>query len=345
MDVNQVLKKVRKGDIAPVYVLYGTQTFLMDELVEEIKRQTLVESDIDFNYEHFDLNEQPLGQVIEAAETFPFLGSKRLVVASNSFFLTAAKVQQKEEHNLDSLEQYLDSPADFSILVLKVEQDKLDERKKIVKKLKQAAQLCSCTALNEERLVPWLKASCQELSVQMEQEAAELLIQFVGQDMSMLYNEIKKMAQYVGKQGIITIETVRHLISKSIEQDVFALVEQVVYLRMEEAFATLHELLKRREEPIKIVILLARQFRMLYKVKDLARQGYSSSQMSAQLRVPPFVCRLVERQSKRFSEAQLRHILDLIAETDYAIKMGRMDKILALELLLLRIKERHSHIG
>ena len=42
MDVNQVLKKVRKGDIAPVYVLYGTQTFLMDELVEEIKRQTLV---------------------------------------------------------------------------------------------------------------------------------------------------------------------------------------------------------------------------------------------------------------------------------------------------------------
>ena len=48
---------------------------------------------------------------------------------------------------------------------------------------------------------------------------------------------------------------------------------------------------------------------MLYKVKDLARQGYSSSQMSAQLRVPPFVCRLVERQSKRFSEAQLRAYL------------------------------------
>ena len=66
----------------------------------------------------------------------------------------------------------------------------------------------------------------------MEQEAAELLMQFVGQDMSMLYNEIKKMAQYVGKQGIITMKQCSHLISKSIEQDVFALVEQVVYLRL-----------------------------------------------------------------------------------------------------------------
>lgn len=339
METNQVLSKIKKGEIAPIYVLYGTQTFLMDEIVEELKKQLLSESDIEFNYEQYDLDDVPLGQVVEAAETLPFLGEKRLIVASSAFFLTGAKVQQNVEHHLESLERYLESPADFSVLVLKVEHEKLDERKKIVKSLKKQAVLCSCLALNEERLLPWLETKAGELSVHLKRDAAELLMQFVGQEMDMLYNELVKMAQYVGKQGTISVETVQELIAKNIEQDVFTLVEHVVQLRLTEAFTILHELLKRREEPIKIVLLLARQFRMIYRAKDLAMQGYSPAQMSTYLRVPPFVCSLVARQSKQFTEKQLRTILDWLAETDFVLKTGKMDKVLALEMLLLKIKD------
>src|SRR5690606_32134997 len=127
-----------------------------------------------FNYEQFDLQDVPLGQVVEAAETFPFLGEKRLIVASGAFFLTGAKVQQKVEHHVESLEHYLESPADFSVMVLKVEQEKLDERKKVVKGLKKQAVLCSCSPLNEQRLIPWLENSASGLSVRLEREAAEL---------------------------------------------------------------------------------------------------------------------------------------------------------------------------
>lgn len=339
MEANQVLSKIKKGEIAPVYVLYGTQTLLMDELIEELKKQLLTEADMDFNYEQFDLEDVPIGQVVEACETFPFLGEKRLIVASNAFFLTGAKVQQHVEHHLESLERYLEQPADFSVLVLKVEHEKLDERKKIVKNLKKQGILCSCLPLNQDHLLSWLESKAAELSVHVKPEALELLVQYVGQEMDMLSNELVKMAQYVGKQGIITAETVQELIAKQIEQDVFALVEHVVQLRLTEAFTLLHELLKRREEPIKIVLLIARQFRLIYRAKDLANQGYSPAQMSSYLRLPPFVCRMVVRQSNQFTEKQLRTILDWIAETDFLLKTGKMDKVLALEVLLLKIKD------
>lgn len=342
MEYNEVKKLVKKGEIAPIYVLYGTQAFLMDELIEEISKQTLNEGELEFNYEQFDLNEHPLEIAVEAAETLPFLGNRRLIVASDVLFLTGAKAQNKIEHNITSLEKYVESPVDFSVLILKVQHEKLDERKKIVKQLKQNAVVCACSTLAEQQLLPWLAEVGKNFSVQVEEEAAQLLIQFVGQNMTMLYNEMGKMAQYVGKGETITVGTVQILISKSIEQDVFSLVEHVVHFRMTEAFSTLHELLKRKEEPVKIVILLARQFRMIYRAQDLTRHGYSPAQMSSYLRVPPFVCKLVVRQGSHFSTQQLRQILDWLAETDYAMKTGKIDKVLALEIVLLKIKDFQS---
>jgi DNA polymerase-3 subunit delta len=340
MDIQQVKKQIQKGEIAPIYVLYGTQKFLMDELLQEISKKVLDENTIDFNYETFDLQEHPLELAVEAAETLPFMGDKRLIVASPALFLTGAKTQNKIEHYIPSLERYLESPVDFSVLVLMVEQDKLDERKKLVKELKKKAVLCSCSSLQDQQLTPWLKERASLHCVHLDDDAAGLLGQFVGGNLQLLSNEMEKMALFVGKGGTITTTVVQDLISKTIEQDVFALVDHVVHSRIGEAFEYLYELLKRKEEPIKILFLLARQFRLIYKAKELNRRGYTQGQMAQQLGAHPYVCKLVVQQGKNYTEQQLTHILDQLAETDYSIKTGKLEKVLALEMFLLRLKQR-----
>nr|WP_051541406.1 DNA polymerase III subunit delta [Caldalkalibacillus mannanilyticus] len=267
MHISEAIKKIKKGQIAPVYVFYGTQKFLMDEAVQEISKQILDEETIDFNYETFDLQEQFLDEAVEAAQTFPFLGEKRLIVATDALFLTGSK-GNKLEHNLETLEAYVDSPADFSVLVLMVQQEKLDERKKIVKLLKQKGQLCSCSPLQQNELVSWVSDTAKQQQVSIEETAGAMLVQYIGNHMQLLSKEIEKMAQYVGRGNRIDLTVVNELVSKNIEQDVFSLVDHVVHYRTAEAFDTLHELLKRNEEPIKILALLARQFRLIFKARN-----------------------------------------------------------------------------
>ncbi|MDQ0339603.1 DNA polymerase-3 subunit delta [Caldalkalibacillus uzonensis] len=344
MTIADIHKQIEQGQIAPVYVLYGSQRFLMDDFIRKLSERVLDEASLDFNYESFDLEEYAIQSVVEVAETLPFIGEKRLIVAYGAHFLSGVKGKYKVEHDLEALVRYVSQPADYSIMVLVVPQEKLDERKKVVKLLKTHGVVVQANSLPVEQLVPWLKQRASDLGVQITDEACALLHQFAGDHMQMLANEMSKMANYVGSGGEITEDTVHHLIAKTVEQDVFKLVDQVVQLRVDQAFSTLDELLRRNEEPIKILFLLARQFRLIFRAKDLAEQGYSERQMSQIIGVHPYVCKLAIRQGRRFSLEQLAEVLDQLAELDYKLKTGLLDKRLALELFILQLTQRQKAV-
>lgn len=91
MTVFDIWKSLKKGDIHPVYCLYGKETYLLQETVQRIRQAVVDEETKDFNLSVFDLEEEALDLAVEDAETFPFMGDKRLVVAKNPSFLTAEK--------------------------------------------------------------------------------------------------------------------------------------------------------------------------------------------------------------------------------------------------------------
>ncbi|GAA0353886.1 DNA polymerase III subunit delta [Bacillus horti] len=339
MSFDQALKKVKTGSIERIHVLYGSQRFLMDEYIQELSKQVLDEETADFNFERYELSENPIEQAIEAAETLPFMGERRLIIANDATFLTGQKSTSKVEHDLSALERYVQDPVDYSVFVLLIHQDKLDERKKVVKELKKSGRLISCQALKENELVPWLIERAQMYQVVMTDEGAALLVQLVGGQLQMLQKELEKVAQYVGKGGKITPDEIRELVTKTVEQDVFSLIEHVVHSRLQPAFQTLQELLKRNEEPIKILFLLARQFRIIFRVKEMERKGYTQSQMAQTIGIHPYVAKLAVQQSKRFTSEQLLLILDQLAEADYEMKIGKKDKPLVLEMFFIQLSQ------
>jgi DNA polymerase-3 subunit delta len=337
LNADAVRKQLKQGIAAPLYVLYGSQKYMIEEWLQEISKAVLDTDSADFNLERFDMNEVPVEKAIESAETLPFLGAKRLVMIQDAHFFSGVRSGSKVEHQLPILEQYLSSPAEHAVVVFICYQDKLDERKKLVKLLKDKATLLPCSPLKEDQLLRWLTELGNQLEVTIEADAQQLIIQFVGNHLQLLSMEMKKLAQYVGKGGTITQDTVLELIAKTVEQDVFTLVDHVVNFRFEQAFSVLRELLVRNEEPIKILFLLARQFRLILRAKELERKGYTPNQMVQHLGVHPFVAKLVVKQGKRYSQEQLVRILERLAEADFEMKTGRKDKALILELFLLSL--------
>ncbi|ULL17685.1 DNA polymerase III subunit delta [Paenibacillus sp. H1-7] len=337
MDYKTALKQIQQGKFAPVYVCYGAESYLIHSFIEKLTDRLVDPEHKSFAVNKYDLSETPLDTVIEEAETLPFMVPNKLVIATNALFLTGAKESTKVEHKTERLLDYMKSPADFSVIVFTVDADKLDERKKLVKSLKEANCLVPCLTLTAEDLTNWVKQEADKAGFGFAPGVLDQFILYTGTSLQALSSELEKCALFVGQGGVLTADALEQLVTRSIEQNIFILIEHIVQLQLEKAFTMLSELLKRKEEPIKIMALIARQFRIMFQVKDLQQQGYSQQQMASQLGLHPYAVKIASGQCSRFELKKLANILDQLSDLDYQMKSGKIDKVLGLEMFLLKL--------
>jgi DNA polymerase III subunit delta len=338
--VLDIWKKISKKQVDSVYLLYGTEAFLINETKQLLVDNVLDEEEKDFNFSVYDLEETPIEAALEDAETFPFMGEKRLVILQNPMFLTSEKSKGKIEHNLAKLEDYLSQPAPYSIVVFSAPYEKLDERKKITKELKRKATVVEAQKLNEQEIKSWVKERAEMHGAVIENDAIELLLALAGTNLFMLTSEIDKLALYAGDNQPITKDIVDRLTARSLEQNIFSLVDKVVHRNVEAALRIYYDLLKQNEEPIKILAVITGQFRLIYQVKELARKGYGQQQIAGTLKIHPFRVKLAAGQAGAFSDEELTRIMKLLADADYQMKTGGMKKEMLIEMILFQIKGR-----
>jgi DNA polymerase III subunit delta len=340
MSFNELEKKIKNKNFKSFYLLYGTENYLIDKTIESLVNNALDNENKSFNYSVYDMDETPIDLAIEDAETLPFLGDRRVVVIKNCSFLSTVK--DKQEHDLHKLESYLNNPVSFSIVVFVAPFEKLDERKKIVKLLKKQAEVLVATQLDSKDINAWITSLAHQEGVTIEQNALYKLVQLLGTNLNQLTQEIKKMALFVGVEGEITEEVIDNLIARTLENDIFALVDHVIHKRMENTFRLYFDMLKQNEEPIKILALLAGQFRLVLQAKLLISKGYTEKQIAGAIKVHPYRVKLASRQCKLFSENELKAILKEIAEADFMMKTGKMDKSLIMELFFTKLNNRSA---
>ncbi|MDZ5470920.1 DNA polymerase III subunit delta (plasmid) [Bacillus sp. 31A1R] len=340
--VLDVWKQIKKQQFAPIYVLYGKESFLINETKQLLISNILGEEESDFNLSTYDLEETPIEVAIEDAETFPFMGEKRLIFLNNPGFLTAEKTKDKVEHNLSRLEAYLQEPAPYSIIVFSGLYEKLDERKKLTKELKRKGAIVEAKKLDEQELKVWIRERAALNSVQIDEDAVELMLTLAGANLFMLTTEVDKLALYVDAGKSIDVHTVDKLVSRSLEQNIFSLVDKIIHRKIDEALRIYYDLLKKNEEPIKILSIISGQFRLIYQVKELARRGYGQQQIAGYLKIHPFRIKLAAGQANLFSDEELTRIMKMLADADFQLKTGGLNKEMIVEMFLFRLQKNKA---
>lgn len=224
--MSEIHKKIKKKQFAPLYLIYGTEVYFINETIKLITTEALAEEDREFNVVTYDLEEAYLEDVIEDARTLPFFGERKILLVKSPLFLISQK--EKLEQNLKILEEYVAEPSPFSIVVFVAPYEKLDERKKITKLLKKTADVVEASTMQVQDVRKWIVARVDEVHVHIEEAAVSLLLELVGSNVTMLAKEMDKLTLYVGIGGEITTGLVAELVPKSVEQNVFALTEKVV---------------------------------------------------------------------------------------------------------------------
>ncbi|WP_347880528.1 DNA polymerase III subunit delta [Metabacillus flavus] len=333
----QFWKQINTKNLSPVYLLIGTETYLLEQSVKKLIAAALQEEEKDFNLSIYDMEETAVETAIEDAETLPFMGEKRVVLLKNPSFLTGEKKKEKIEHNTERLEQYLKEPAPYTVLIVQAPYEKLDERKKISKAIKKNAVIGEAKSLSEQELIQWTHTLAAAQETEMESDAAEHLVALTNGSLMMMDQEIHKLSAYTGPGGVIAKSLVDELTARTLEQNIFELINHVTARKADLALHVLHDLLKANEEPIKILSLISSQFRLILQVKQLSAGGYGQPQIAGTLKVHPFRIKLAAQQASSFHEEELKQLMKRLADADYGMKIGGMNKVLILELFLMQL--------
>ncbi|WP_051404895.1 DNA polymerase III subunit delta [Bacillus cihuensis] len=320
-----------------VHVLFGNEPYLIEEKKNTIIKSVLAEEEMEFGVSSHVMRETPVQMAIEDAQTLSFLGGKRVVIIKDCYFLTGEKAKQKIEHDLDVLIRYIERPNEDSIVILTVSNEKLDSRKKVVKSLKKSADLHEAKPLPESKLVDWIHNKAKDLNSEISKDAVHHLISFIGSNLLKLEQELRKMAAYTAGHSTITKTVVEELISRTLEQDIFNLIDRIVHKDMHQAFDILGDMFRQGEDPIKILNLLSRQFRIIFQVMQMSKNNKKPSQLATTLKLHPYVVTIAKEQGQEYDTNQLTYILSQLSKLDYEMKTGKVDKHLSLETFIAKL--------
>lgn len=313
-----------------IYLLYGKELLLIEKKIEEIiKKEHLSE----YSINKYDLENDSLNSIIEDATTISMFGDKKGIVVANSYIFTGTTKKSSIEQNTDLLLSYLDHFNPDTILIFFTLSEKLDERKKITKSIKKVGSVIEIG--RNQNLNAIVKEMFEDYEIKY--NVIQLLIDRVGDNLQILKQECDKIKTYKDKEKTVTEQDILNLTTKNIDADIFKLIENIVLKRKQTALEAYQEMIKRNEEPIKILILLANQFRIMYQAKELSKKGYTANDIASTLEVHPYRLKLALEKSKDFSSSILLHYLEELADLDSNIKSGIVEKDLALELFILKI--------
>lgn len=311
-----------------IYVYYGLETFLIEKEIQKCFTKANIEP---INVSRYNMEETPLKDVIEDAMMTSLFSDKKGIVCERSTFLTGST---KFEQDTSLLEEYCGHINPDTILIFFVPAEKLDERKRIVKTLKKVASIHSFSK-NEMNFSKLLNELFEGYEISNPDKA--LFLMRVGKEIPLLEQEAEKIKMYRLEDKKITKDDIVNLTTKNIDLDIFHLIESIVSKKKEKAMESYYEMLKRNEEPIKIIIILANQFRIMYQAKCLSQKGYTEKDIASTLGIHPYRIKLALQNGRSFKKETLLSYLEKLADLDTNIKMGKIDSSLGLELFILGI--------
>lgn len=313
-----------------IYVFYGEEDFLINKAILSVCHKHS-----DGQVIKYDLSKTNISDLVEDALMGSIFGEKKIIIGYNAIFLSSDSTKETINHNIETFINYIDHSNPDTIIILVLESDKLDKRKNIVKKLLATTEIKEFVKLNQNDMVKYAKDVFDKAHYQITFKALNMLVEMSGASLYLINSECEKLMHYKLDNQIISEEDITEMIVKYDFDNVFALTDAVIKKDIDNSLFLYQELLKRNEEPIKIIVMLANQFRLIFQVKRMLAKGINESEIATDLGVHPYRVKLASQV--KLSEEKLLSYMNALADLDEGIKMGKVNKDVGLELFLLKL--------
>lgn len=307
------------------YIIESSDYVVINAKIDDILKKNHLTHDMVIKY---DLIETPISTAIEDLDTYNFLSSNKVVVCDNAYFLTSNRPRGAIVHNEELLEKYLKNPSSENILIMIC--DKIDTRKKLVKLVDKN------NILGGEIVIDDLIKSHLD-DYKMDYKTIKYLIDYCDNDNERILNELEKLKCYKLEDKTITMDDINNIVIKLTGDNIFSLIDSIVLKNRSKAYLITQELLDKGEDINKIIVMVSDQFRLMYQVKLLLKEGYNKDTIATKLKVHPYRVKLAMEKGYNYSSKVLLTNLDYFFNLDYMIKTGNNNPKLVFELFLANL--------
>ncbi|MCI6534971.1 MAG: DNA polymerase III subunit delta [Lachnospiraceae bacterium] len=315
---------IKLGQFKQIYLLYGEEAYLKKQYKDKLTKAILPDGDT-VNYAYYEGKGINPAELIDLAETMPFFAERRLIVIENSGFFKSATPE---------LADYMKNMPD-TVCFLFVENE-VDKRGKMYKAAKDKGRIVEMGRQDEKTLLYWIASNVKREGRQIKESTARYLVSKTGTDMENLEKEMEKLFSYTLGRNEITVQDIDDICTTQITNKIFEMVEAVAVKQQKKALDYYYDLLALKEPPMRILYLLARQFKLLLEVKDLCGKGYEKSQIAKTVGLHPFVAGKYIQQCRTFSREELRSIMEEAVNTEEMVKTGRLNDVMSVELFIVK---------
>lgn len=314
---------IKKGEFKSVYLLYGEEEYLKKQYRDRLKNAIV--GDDTMNYSYYDSDNASVKDIIDVCETMPFFAQKRLVVMENTGFLKSSN---------EELADYIKHIPDYLIIVM-VEKE-VDKRNKVYKAIDAVGYVCEMKPQTTATLEKWIAGLLAKDSLRISRDACDLILDKTGAGMDYIKQETEKLASYCQGREVVTVEDVEKVCATQTTSHIFDMISAIANKKQQQALDLYYDLLELKEPPMRILYLIVRQFNGILQVKDLMSRGVSGKEIASMIGAAPFVAGKYQAQAKYFEMSTLLDALNECARTEEAVKQGRLNDRLGVELIIIK---------
>lgn len=323
--MKQISEDIKQGNFKQVYLLYGEERYLRRQYRERLQKALCSEGDT-MNTHFYEGKDISVGEIIDLAETMPFLAQRRVIFISSSGLFKSGG---------EKMAEYLAEPNETTYFVFT--ESEIDKRSKLFKAVQSGGYAAEFAVQDESTLKRWVAGILGREGKRITENTVQLLLTKTGTDMENIHTELEKLICYCIDKDVITDEDVEAICTTRISSHIFDMINAIAGKKQREALELYYDLLALKEPPMRILFLIARQCNMLLQVKELKSKGHDQRSIASKIGVPPFVAGKYLTQASRFKTGTLRSAVAKCVEAEEAVKSGRMNDIMSVEILILSV--------
>ena len=320
--MQRIIAAIKENQFKNVYLLYGEERYLKRQYTEKLK-DALAGSD-EMNVHFYEGKDVPVTEIIDLAETMPFLAERRVIFVSDSGLFKSGGEQ---------MAQYLEAPNETTFFVFT--ESEVDKRSKLFKTVSSKGCAVEFTVQDENTLKRWIGGLLAKEGLKITESTVLLFLSKTGTDMENIQTELEKLISYCLGKGVVTSEDVETICTTRLQDRIFDMTEAVVRKQTSAALSLYYDLLALKVSPLQILSMLARQYNLMLQAKELKKRGLPDREIASKIGVPPVVVSKYLSQASKYKSSELRNALERCAQADQDVKTGLMNDKMSVELIIL----------
>jgi DNA polymerase-3 subunit delta len=333
----ELRNSVKNGNINPIYIFTGDETYLLDRALEHMVGVFMTPEGRTINLENLDGKSSGLDDLRASCETLPFMSERRVTI------LRSPEALLDKESVADEFLKYIKNLGDHQVLLINDRDGKVKKNSKLYRYLNKSGGTVVFEKLKGKDLTDWILAKLAERDKSMSYADLNYFIQqssYNSRNISTtlydLDNEIKKLSDFANGKNIDR-STLDQVLIKPLDKNIFDFLGAVGKNDTDRAMEVFNEIYLMNEPVPRILFMISRQFRLLLGYVTYREKGYGSGEIQEKLKIKPYEFGKIAAQGNGMDQDRLRDILEEILQTDRKLKTTSSDQRLEMEMLIVKL--------